>query len=106
MSRLPDDALRALAAVLAPYIAPLIVGASARPFTQKELPPGAGPIKFRRTWHLAHDAHDPGATREGRAMLMTPECWSRWARTERPAPPAPSPAPSLLDELGAKRVSA
>ena len=105
MSR-PDDALRALAIVLAPYIAPLITGASARPFSQKELPPGAGPIKFRRTWHRAHDAHDAGATREGRAMLLTPECWSRWARTERAErPTATPPAPSLLDELGGRRVS-
>jgi hypothetical protein len=104
----PSEALHALAVVLAPYLAPLIAGASARPFSQRdgELPPGARRVKFLRTWRRARDAGDAGAWSEGRARLMSPDCWARWARSERsPAATAPPPAPSLLEELGARRVS-
>lgn len=103
-----DAALRALAVVLAPYLAPLITGASSRPYSQRdgELPPGARRVKFLRTWRRARDAGDVGAWAEGRARLMTPECWAKWSRTERPpaVAKAPPPSPSLLEELGAKRT--
>jgi hypothetical protein len=84
-------------------------GASQRPFSQRdgERPPGAGRIKYLRTWRRARDAGD-GAWAEGRARLMTPECWAKWSRSaSRPtlAKAPASAAPTLLDELGAKRVA-
>jgi hypothetical protein len=102
---IPTDALRALAAVLAPYLVPLIAGASSRPFSQRELPSGSGRVKYLRTWRRAHDAGDAGAWSEGRARLMTADCWAKWSRTTDPCVAATLPvAPTLLDELGAKRV--
>ncbi len=100
-----DAALRALAAALAPYL-PLATGAPGRPYSQHdgERPPGAGKAKYLRTWRRARDAGDAGAWAEGRARLMTAEAWAAWSRTAKAAPP-PTPTPSLLDELGAVRVS-
>ena|SRR5580658_10127841 len=100
-----DAALRALAVALAPFIAPLI-GASSRPFSQREPPPGAGRVKYLRTWRRARDAGDAGAWAEGRSRLMTAEAWAKWSRTASPstATKATPAEPSLLDELGAKRV--
>jgi hypothetical protein len=99
------DALRALAEVLAPYLVPLLSGAPGRPFSQADgqRPPGAGKPKYLRTWRRARDAGDAGAWAEGRARLMSQEAWARWSRTEAPAVAKPA-APSLLEELGARRV--
>jgi hypothetical protein len=109
-STLPAEALRALAAVLAPYLVPHLSGAATRPFSQRdgERPPGAGRAKYLRTWRRARDAEDTGAWSEGRARLMSPEAWGRWSRfASRHAPVKVAPsAPTLLDELGAKRVAA
>lgn len=109
MSSLPsgDAALQALAAVLAPYLAPLLTGAESRPFSQRdgERPSGAGRVKYLRAWRRARDEGDAGAWAEGRARLMNAEAWARWSRISTPAPVTTAPAaPSLLDELGAKLV--
>jgi hypothetical protein len=104
---IPGDALRALAAVLVPYLAPLLTGAPTRPYSQAEgeRPPGAGRAKYLRAWRRARDAADAGAWAEGRARLMTAEAWARFSRTARPVMTKPPAAPTLLDELGAKRVA-
>ncbi len=76
-------------------------------------PIGAGRSKYRRIWHLAFDARDPEARREGRALLMSAACWARWcssipsrAHRKVEAPPA---APSALDDFlsagGARRTA-
>ncbi|MGO9833413.1 MAG: hypothetical protein ACLP1X_04290 [Polyangiaceae bacterium] len=103
----PSDALRAFAEVLAPFVAQFLTGAGSRPYSQAdgERPPGAGRAKFLRAWRRARDAGDSGAWSEGRARLMSSESWARWSRTQRPTVAKASPvAPTLLDELGAKRV--
>lgn len=100
------EALQALASVLAPYLTPLLNGAPARPFSQRdgELPAGAGRIKYLRAWRRARDAGDAGAWAEGRARLMSAEAWAKWSRTQALPKAAPVPeAPSLLAQLGAKR---
>jgi hypothetical protein len=102
----PSDALRAFAEVLAPYVAQFLTCAESRPYSQADgqRPPGAGRIKYLRTWRRARDAHDAGAWAEGRARLMSAECWSKWSRTERAPVVAAPAAPSMLDALGARRV--
>ena len=72
--------------------------------------PGAGRTKHLRVWQEAFKAGDPGATKQGRARLLTKEAWLRYCELpSRKTPPAPisAVAPNLDDEilerLGGKR---
>jgi hypothetical protein len=72
--------------------------------------PGAGRAKHLRVWHLAHDAGDPGATRQGRALLLTEAAWLRWHNKlpSKKSPPKSSPRSledCVLAELGGRRAS-
>jgi hypothetical protein len=49
-----------------------------RPFSQRdgERPAGCGRARFLRVWRAASIAHHEGATRDGRARLLTPVAYS------------------------------
>jgi hypothetical protein len=104
-----DATLHALALALLPFLRPLLSDSPSRPYSQRdgERPAGCGRIKFLRAWRRAADAGDAGAWSEGRARLMSSECWTKWSRTSRvrvtKAPPAAESGPSLLESFGLKR---
>jgi hypothetical protein len=75
-----------------------------------ERPAGCGRERYLRVHRLAFDARDPGATKIGRARLLTADAWLRWAASlpsrTRPKPPAPLTLDEqLLAELGLERAS-
>jgi hypothetical protein len=107
-----DELLASLARLLAPYLAPLLSKGTSTVYSQHDgqRPIGAGRAKYTRVWHVAFDAHDQGARREGRALIMDAECWSRWcsslpSRARKPVPVEPSRADRVLRDLGCRRAS-
>ncbi len=104
-----SDPMRALAEALRPYLQQASRGVTV--FSQKdgERPPGCGRPKYLRAWRQAHEQGDAGAWSEGRARLMSAECWARRARTEAPstakAVVVSTPEDDLLAELGATRAA-
>ena len=52
-------------------------------------PPGCGKRKYLYLHRLAVRAGDKGAWHEGRARIMTPECWTRLATTSPPVQKQP-----------------
>jgi len=76
-----------------------------------ERPVGCGREKFLRVWRALHAAHDPGATAEGRARILTTDAWARFVSNEKPlkprllelVPQERSRADRVLDALGGKR---
>ncbi len=107
-------ALSALAEALAPYLAPLLARATTTAIVYSQLDgqraPGAGHAKHLRVWHAAAAAGDPGATKEGRARLLTADAWARWcdalpsrARGKREAEPVLSIDDQVAAKLGVRR---
>ena len=102
------DVLRVLAEALRPYLQ-TDQSAVRTIFSQRdgERPVGCGRPKYLRAHKRAVEAGDAGAWSEGRARLMTDECWARWARTIATAhlSSAPESQDGLLAEFGAVRVA-
>ena len=106
-----EHAFDVLARAVAPYVAALLLGraTAATLFSQRdgERPAGCGAAKYLRVHRLAREANDPGATRQGRARLLTPDAWDRWAsaipsRARRTPEPAPVSAVSIDDVVARK----
>ena len=105
--------LRAGSVVCATCGAPVTVDATTTgSFSQHDgsRPPGCGRVRYLRIWRSAFRAGDAGATRDGRARLLTHDAYQRFARIERAVESSPRPvedeANDVLSELGAVRRSA
>lgn len=74
-----------------------------------ERPPGCGRVRYLRVWRRARDAGDEGASKDGRARLLTHEAYARHAAMSLARPRArivDEPAgldEQVLAELGAVR---
>lgn len=97
------DPMRVLAEALAPHLRALLgqTGHSLRLYSQcdGERPTGCGKTKYLRAWRRALAAGDAGATRDGRARLLTPEAYARHAAAPSRAPAPIAPVATLEDEV-------
>ncbi len=77
-----------------------------------ERPTGAGREKYRAVFRRALAEKDPGAKKQGRALVMSEACWLRWvdalpSRKAKAATPvsAVSLDDQVLDELRGRKAS-
>jgi hypothetical protein len=73
-----------------------------------ERPAGTKRQRYLDVHALAFGAGDVGATKIGRARLLTPDAWARWSTSLPSRKKAPPPTPVSLDdqvaaELGVER---
>ena len=116
MSARSESALRELAALLSRVIDERIDarigthGADSARYSQRdgERPAGCGASKYLRIHKLVRDAGDPSATVQGRARLMTEECWTRWCNAlpsrARKVMPPPAVSTISVDEVIASKL--
>lgn len=73
-------------------------------------PAGCSRSGYLQTWGKAWEDRHPGATKRGRARLLTREAFDRYAPSEKPSPKASPPVlddeRAVLDELGLRRRAA
>jgi hypothetical protein len=104
----PDDALRALALALLPYLRDELASAPAkRTYSQVdgERPAGVGRARYLRAWRVGHEAGDPECCADGRARTMSAAAWARHGASAPttvtpPRDVAPVRDVDVLEELG------